>query len=1179
MQFTQEQTLAIERRRGELLLDAGAGSGKTSVLVERFVRAVQEDGIGVAQILTITFTEKAAAELRERIRGRLSEAGEDGAARATEGAWISTIHAFCARLLRTHALDAGLDPEFTVLDERETAPLRRAAFDAALAAVAGSPEGSELISAFGPATLRANIAATYAELRARGELEPRLPPAPPPPNPLDLRSACLLVEDLALVVGQELGAIRDPGRRVIEAIELLDRVPAILESGKPWPGQLERIKLGANAGALKSQACDDYREALAELLEMAGENAVTAARDGLDRLLREYGTRYTELKRASSALDFTDLELLARELLRSEEIGTRYRERFTRVMVDEMQDTNRVQLELIDLVTQLDLVMVGDAQQSIYGFRHANVELFEERGRRLERIGARASLQTNFRSCAEILRALNGAFAAALGESYRPLTPGRVEEPAAGPLVELLIADRDSTVPDPDPAVEQLAAPWRVAEARALAARVRELIDTGQARAADVVVLLRATTDIHVYEQSLEAAGVPTYVIGGRGYWSHPQVIELVAYLRALANPLDAESLYAVFLSPLCGLSLDGLVLRAAGAADELAIDDRERLREFDDWFAAERRAAAWLGPEELLDRALARNGYELQIAGLPDARRRLANVRKLMRLAREWQVEHGSDLRGFVDLLVSRADGSDGARESEAPVESEALDAVRLMTIHRSKGLEFPVVCVADIGRQVMPRAGALIRIGRDDDRLGLRLKQPGDGQRVSVLAYDALKLEEREREAEEERRLFYVAMTRAKERLIVSGAARLENWDQANRLAPVGWIGRAFVPDIATRAAAASALMGPDDRVEPEPFVTDLGVLVRFLSASTTVATPPYQPSGVDEVDAPPDEPPRVGAPPHEPPPVDAPPHEPPRVGAAPDEPPRVGAGGVLHPHGAKPFPGTAEPWLAGPRPQPRSLSYTALATYEQCGYRFYVQRVLGLPDLPNPDLPPQEGERVAPATPATPATPPPPPGRGGLTAAQRGTLIHQVLAGMDLRNPSLREAMPTDVRGLLAGLIGSSTFARLAGLRDVSREQRFSFPVGETLITGVFDVIAQEGPGQLLVIDYKSDRLGGADPATVVADRYLTQRLIYALAALKLGAPSVEVIHLFLEAPEDPVWELFHAADIGDLEVRLAERVAGPLAGDFRVSDTPGPRICDGCPAQGGLCSHPLERTLRG
>jgi ATP-dependent helicase/nuclease subunit A len=1139
MRFTEEQTLAIERRRGELLLDAGAGSGKTSVLVERFVRAVHEDGIGVGQILTITFTEKAAAELRERIRNRLREAGDDAAARGTESAWISTIHAFCARLLRTHALDAGLDPEFTVLDERETAPLRRAAFDAALQVAAQTAVGSELISAFGPATLRGTIAATYAELRARGSLEPRLPPAPAPPNPLDVRSACLLVEDLALVVQRELGAISDPGRRVLDAIDLLDRAPLILESGRPWPGQLERLRLGNAAKALKSQACDAYREALEELLQMAGETAVVTARDAFDTLLREYGVRYTELKRRRSAVDFSDLELLARELLRTPEIGNRYRERFTRVMVDEMQDTNSVQLELIDLVTQLDLVMVGDAQQSIYGFRHANVELFEERGERLEKIGARASLATNFRSRAEILNALNGAFANALGDGFRPLKPGRVDEPASGPLVELIIADRDGTRPDPDPSVEQLAAPWRVAEARALAARVSELIAAGQARAADVVVLLRATTDMQVYEQALEAAGVPTYVIGGRGYWSHPQVIELVSYLRALANPLDTEALYSVFVSPLCGLSLDALVLVAAGAEGELSEIDRRSLQEFDTWFRGERRAAAWVGPEQLLDRALARGGYELHVAGLPDARRRLANVRKLLRLAREWQVEHGSELRGFVDLLQSRADGSDGARESEAPVESEALDAVRLMTIHRSKGLEFPVVCVADIGRQVLPRAGSLIRVGRDGESLGLRLKQPGDGQRVSVLNYEALKLEERARESEEERRLFYVAMTRAKERLIVSGAARLERWDELNRFAPVGWIGKAFVPDIATLAAAAGALTSADAGAaggtggagEPEPFLTDHGVLVRFIGANSAQ-----------------------------------------RSLAAPDE------GSVLSAVQTKRFPETVQTGLPASfdsRPVPASLSYTALATYEQCGYRFYAQRVLGLPDLPSPVfVPAGDAEERSVAAPSRAAAAP----RAGLGGAQRGTLIHQILAGMDLRTPSLRDPMPAEVRALLAGLVGSTTFGRLSSLRDVSREQRFAFPVDETLITGVFDVIAQDRPGHLLVLDYKSDRLAGTDPAVVVSERYLAQRLIYALAALKLGTPAVEVVHLFLEAPEDPVAAEFGAADIPALEDELAVRVAGVLTGDFRVTNAPGRRICDGCPAQAGLCSYPLELTTR-
>ncbi len=146
---------------------------------------------------------------------------------------------------------------------------------------------------------------------------------------------------------------------------------------------------------------------------------------------------------------------------------------------------------------------------------------------------------------------------------------------------------------------------------------------------------------------------------------------------------------------------------------------------------------------------------------------------------------------------------------------------------------------------------------------------------------------------------------------------------------------------------------------------------------------------------------------------------------------------------------------------------------------------------------------------------------------------------------------------------------------------REQRFAYPVGETLITGVFDVIAQDRPGHLLVLDYKSDRLAGADPEAVLAERYTAQRMIYALAALKLGALAVEVVHLFLEAPEDPVAAEFVAAEIPALEAELAARVAkvgGNGSGDFRVTETPGRRVCDGCPAQGGLCSYPLELTTR-
>ncbi|HWD63805.1 MAG TPA: UvrD-helicase domain-containing protein, partial [Solirubrobacteraceae bacterium] len=775
MRFTPEQLSAVERRHGDLLVDAGAGSGKTSVLVERFVRAVREDGVEVSRILAITFTDKAAAELRERIRARLRELGCETEARETEGAFISTIHGFCARLLRAHALAAGLDPLFAVLEAQEAAQLAFAAFDGALADAALRPSGAELIAAHGPGALRSAILAIHDELRSRGQLRPELPELAAADEGV-VGSARAAATAAARDVARELSELPDPGVRVTQALDALDRVAEVLDGRELWPSDLDAIGLpGRNgAGALKTEVCEAYRDAIDGLRAAVIAGFAVAARDALNELLLGFGERYRRLKRERSVVDFEDLELLARELLGRPEIGDRYRERFRHVMVDELQDTNRVQLALVDLLSGPAAVfMVGDAQQSIYGFRHADVELFEERGRGLERQGARLSLQTNFRSRPRILAALNGAFETVWGERFRPLIPGR-EEPGAetgDPLAELLIIDKGA-----DWEVEGLAAPWRVAEARVLAGRVAELIGSGEATAGDVVLLTRATTDLQVYERALEAAGVPTYVIGGRGYWNHPQVVEMVSYLRALANPLDQEALYTVLVSPLGGLSLDGLVLVAAGAREELEPEDASRLTRFEGWFEAERAAAPRLGVEDLLERAMLMSGYEEAVLARSAGPRRLANVRKLMRLGREWEAAAGFDLRGFLDFIAHRAGGGStgggatgAGRESEAPVESEGLDAVRLMTIHRAKGLEFPVVCVADLGRGPIYRHD-LIRIGRDGERLGLRLARPGTAARVQALDYGTLGDEAAAAAEAEERRLFYVAMTRARERLILS-------------------------------------------------------------------------------------------------------------------------------------------------------------------------------------------------------------------------------------------------------------------------------------------------------------------------------------------------------------------------------------------------------------------------
>jgi len=1061
--LTEEQAAAAERRHDATLLDAGAGSGKTTVLVERFLRAVRDDGVDPRAILAITFTNKAADELRARVRGALHEAGLDEAARATDDGWISTIDAFCTRVLRAHALEAGLDPRFSVLEPDLASELSGAAIDQALAQIAETSAGSELIAAHRLPDLARATVSTYIELRSRGARQPELPPMPA----LEGTDAELLqgLHAAAATFAAELGAINDPGVTVVNALVAVEGALELSADPLPWPGDLAPFTIKGGGNALQTEACTSYKEALSALsARLAGEFA-SRQRDALAALLRAYGFHYEAAKRAHGAVDFADLELLARDLLSTAEIGDRYRERFAHVMVDELQDSSALQHELVALVTgpETALFMVGDAQQSIYGFRHAEVELFESRGRELEAIGGRLSLQTNFRSRAEVLEALNAGFATIMGEGFRALRAGLVEAAAPAPLVDLLIVDKGVDWNDAD---EVVASPWRVVETQVLANHIAGLIASGDCAAGEIVVLTRAGTDLRMYERALEADGVPTFVVGGRGYWQHPQVVELVAYLRALANPLDQEPFWVALTSPLCGLTLDGLVLLAAGARDELDPADAAKLAAFEQLFASERAQASRLGPVALLERVIEASGYDLSVvSAYADGRRRLANVRKLMRLAGEFEASFGPDLHGFVALLHRRAaTGSAAGREAEAPVESEGLDAVRLMTIHSSKGLEFPVVCVADLGRAPFIEH-PLIRIGGEGTRFGLRLARPGTGSKFPALHYNELRDEALVADLAEQQRLFYVAMTRVQRRLILSGATKLAKLGELKG-SPMDWIAPAFkdLPGVRTKLITEHTVQ---EVVAIQPPVT---------TDASQVALPP------------------------------------------------------------------AEVTLA-PAPAVDSVSYSSLNEYLKCHLRFYAERVIGLPPTP---VDASSGGR------------------------QRGTRLHEALATIDLRRP------PIDPE--LQPLIASPTYARITAARELRREQPFAFALGELLLTGTFDVLATEPTGNLLVVDYKSDALNGQSPEQLVQLRYETQRLIYALAALRISDADVEVVHLFLEAPDQPATGTYKAACRNTLEAELAELTTNLTAGDFSPAPDPRRSLCAGCPAAGGICRYPLALTER-
>ncbi len=1112
--FSTQQRDAIERRAGPLAVAANAGSGKTSVLVERYVRAILDDAIAPGQILAITFTDRAAGELRARIRERLIAAGARQAATESAAAFICTFHAFAARVLRSHPLLSGIAPGFVVLDDGSSAELRAQAFQEALAGWLRRDGALELGATFEAWDLEQSIQRIYDERRSRGELAPRLPAVSYAADTTGARARFGAARDA--LAAELSNATLIP--TVERALGMLERAGELLgRGGARTPAELAGLAPGRQARALCTPLADAYRVARDDYEKALADDLALAALPLLDELLALFGERYTALKAAHGGVDYDDLELLALTLLREHpDVADGWRTRFARLMVDELQDTNPRQMELLQLIENDNLFTVGDAFQSIYGFRHADVTIFRERFERLRGGGRALVLPANYRAREPLIAAVNAVFEPLFGSSFVALAAGR-DDAAGGFPVELLLCDIDGLAEyEPDGARElgptELG---RHAEARLLAGRFDELIRSGAAEPGEIVVLLRAGTNADIYETAVRERGYATLAASGEGFYARPEIGDLGAYLCALANPRDERALYSVLASPLCGADSDALVAlgsaqRSSGspAHELLEAADSPAIQGFGRRFVAAREAARTRPLGVVVANASEDHGYELYLAQLYSPERRIANVRKLIRLAREFEQREGRDLRRFADAL---AGGRIGARhEPEAP--PPVGDAVRLMSIHAAKGLEFPVVALADLGSQP-PNLPP--RILADERRVGLRLPNVERDRAAETLDYAALAQERREAEAAEERRVHYVAMTRARERLLLSGTLRFTTWQPGSCAA--AWLAPALVPDVRERA------------LEPGPageIVAGAGGVPVSLTLARAGEAPPHTPAG---------------------------------------DLPELAA--TLAGEAARP--------TAGAAPVQARLSYTSLAQYERCGYRYYLQRVLALPDVE----PPGGGAE-----------------QGAGAAAARGAIVHALLEQLDFADPRPPDAariasaarahgvdpVPADDAEIaqLAGAIARSPLcARLAAARGIEREQAFAFTLDGELLRGLIDVSGTEPDGTLLIVDYKTDRIEAAESLEARIERdYALQRLVYALAGLRSGAPRVEVAHCFLRAPENPVSATFSAAQLGLLEGELRERIAPLRAGRFSVTARPGYETCASCPGRARLCSYDETLTLR-
>ena len=1101
-----EQQQAAVDATGLVFVSAGAGTGKTKVLVERFVRAVCIDGLDVASILVITYTKRTAGELRSRIRGRLTELGRTDLARELDGAWISTIHGFCNRLLKTYPLAAGLDPRFRELDEAQGSVLRGEAFEAALAEFCSGaePERLRLLATYRAAGLRRMLTGVYATLRSAGRelvLEPDERSSLADALARLEDAARCLAEDEAATDGQRAAAVQ------AEALAQTERDP-------------ERL-LDLGGVKARGERAASYVEALAAVEQAALDEAAARDRELLQELLTGFAAQYQAAKDRESVLDFEDLQLRARDLLRAnDDVRGREQLRFRSIMVDEFQDTNRLQCELIDLIgAHADVFFVGDEFQSIYGFRHADVQVFRERRAAAPQV---LPLTKNYRSRPEVLAVVNELFAGEFGDEFQPLhSSGDFPDPVFGSPAELLVTDKSSYAGTD--------VHWRRAEAGHIAKRVKELVDNGDAEPGEIVLLFAAGTDAEWYEEELRKTGLRTYRSTGRGYFGQQQVVDLLAYLRLLHNRYDDEALLTVLASPFVGVSNDALVLIRRAASKRpiftgiekslpapLAERDARLLRAFRQRFDRLADASTKLSLELLCERIVAEHDYDLAVLAQWDGRRRYANLRKLARLARSFEELRGADVEGFVRFVSEQE--AVGARELEAVAEEEGGDAIRLLTIHGAKGLEFKVVVVADAGRDRQPPAPDEI-LALSDGRFGFKVAHPSTGERRGASGYEEVRAQLKTEEDAERLRLYYVAMTRAIDRLIVSGAIDPEK--PSERATPIGWV----LERLDARGELANA--GHD------PVELERG------GARLLVRVDRYEESPSDKVS--------LGE--------ELPALEPSQL--------------VLFAEGGEPAQPLAPrlPELVPIAPPPlepvRRLSFTALASFERCSYRYYAERLVGMKALR-----PSGGDGV------------------GLGALDVGDAVHRLLETIDLSNPQVvdlervRNWYPrvTDeelqlIGGFVASYCESELARRVAELEGTKTEVQFSFEHDGVLIRGFLDVLHRVDE-RALVVDYKTNTLAEGSPEEIVDHEYRLQRLVYALACFRSGAQEVEVVYHFLERPDAIVAKTFGAADVAELERELSAAIARIQAGEF--VPTPSEYACAGCPALDVVCAGPRLRN---
>jgi len=861
---TESQQRAVTAR-GNVLVMAGAGTGKTKTLVDRCLHCIENDGAQIDELLIVTFTEAAAAELRVRLRKILEEKAADN---PSESRWpeqlarfdlahIGTLHGFCSKLISEHFYELGLDPQLSILDEGEARQLANETLDEQFKAhyegkTDFSPAVQDLINVHGDGSdenIRKLVLRLHNYSQARPDAAGWLSAQRQKfsvSEPTEWQS--WLMTAIQNWRNEWLPVLEILKPENVKAAELATILSGLKEnfSRESAAEILEQIADADLTASYPARQAGKLRVALGKIFEEAkflsslaavknGKNPlvedwswVRGQMDALLHLASEFSESYSTRKRADGVLDFHDLEQYALKLLwdfsanEPKPVAEQWRAKLKFVFVDEYQDINAAQDKIITALSRegksTNRFLVGDVKQSIYRFRLADPKIFRDYASSWHgKAGETIALSDNFRSRESLLNFTNPIFRLVMraeigGVTYDQNAELKFGSPKAregfsaksdsAPRAALFIRFKNGRNKGDEAEDDELAGlDDTQLEARLVAQRLKDLVtskhqifddDKKEFRPfewRDAAILLRSPRGrSEIFAKEFERAGIPLAVLRG-GFYDSAEILDLLSLLELLDNPLQDVPCIAVLRSPFVGLSLDELVeirLAANGKHfwtalnrfQNLKPDDQSPLRsktgKFLERYSRWRKLAKQISLSQCLEQVLSETYYADWLRAQSRGVQRAANVTSFLNLAQSFDQFQRQGLFRFLKFIEAQ-------RENEVEPEVPALgaeNAVRLMSIHQSKGLEFPIVVLADLSKSFNEqdlRSEIIF-----DEELGLcpKIKPPQAGGRYPSLPHWLAQRRQRRELLGEELRLLYVALTRARDNLILTASVSEKNW-----------------------------------------------------------------------------------------------------------------------------------------------------------------------------------------------------------------------------------------------------------------------------------------------------------------------------------------------------------------------------------------------------------------